>query len=226
MTSRIRGAVFFSGGASSWLYVSENDPNYGKSYEIVGAFSDKPGAGGIAYAKKLGVPIEVLDFQAWRRKNGVAYLDLEGREAYFDEVLNLVTPWKLDFIMLSGFMLIITEPMLSRFNNRKLNVHPADLGITDDEGVPLYTGLNVVERAMNAGDPTRSTVHILDPRVEGVDLGPIVAISDALPYQPGDDPKAHQDLMKTACDGPAFQAAFENLTRSGWPHVPWPPRFF
>jgi phosphoribosylglycinamide formyltransferase-1 len=110
--------------------------------------------------------------------------------------------------MLSGFMLIVTDPLLSEFEGRILNVHPALLSLEDEKGKRKYTGLNVVARAMQAGDPTGSTVHIVTGEP---DMGPIVAESLPLPYQSTDSPHDHQELMKTACDGPVFRIALEKV---------------
>ncbi len=115
-------------------------------------------------------------------------------------------------------MYLISDPLLSLFPGRILNVHPAFLSILTPDGKRKYTGLNVVARAMEAGDPTGSTVHIV---TREPDMGPIVAESVALPYQQGTDPRMHQDHMKTACDGPAFAIALEKLISQGWPTISW-----
>ncbi len=218
MTRPLRGVVFCSGSASSFRYLHTQDVAFGKRYQIVGVFSDVPAAQGIAYAKVLEIPTLILDFQSWCRVENVSRTDLVGRIAYYALVSKMIGVWEPDFIMLSGSMLIVTDPLLTEYSGRMLNVHPALLSIVGDDGKRRYTGLNVVERAMDAGDPTGSTVHLLTAEP---DMGPIVAESSPLPYKPWDDPKEHQDAMKFACDGPAFQAALKKLIDSGWPAIPW-----
>lgn len=213
-----RGVVLCSGSASSLRFLAARDPNFGKLYQITGLFADTTGASGLEFAQGLNIPTDMLDFHAWRKKNGVARMDLDGRERYFTEVLERIRPWQPDFFILSGLMRRITNPLLSDFEGRILNVHPALLSI-EVGGKRTYTGLHVVERAMRAGDPTGSTVHLV---TDEPDTGPIVAVSSPLPYQEGDDPDAHQERMKTACDGPAFKAALEKLIENGWPTVAWP----
>jgi phosphoribosylglycinamide formyltransferase-1 len=220
-TNPARGAMFCSGGASSFRFIHQRDPNFGKRYEFVGAFSDVPGSSGIAYARDLGIPTHVLDFRAWCRESGVARTDLEGRKPFFAQVLRVIAEWEPSFIMLSGFMLILTEPLLSAFEGCIVNVHPAFLSLLDAAGRRKYVGTNTVARAMAALDPTGSTVHIV---TREPDMGPIVAESAALPYWQGDDPGRHQEQMKLFCDGPAFQQAFDKLIGSGWPVAPWRPR--
>lgn len=210
--------VLGSGSMSSLRWLAENDPNFGKSYEIVGAFSDVPKSSGLEYAQGRDIPIEFLDFKKWCKRLGVKKKDLWAREAYFGHVLIELARWNADAVLLSGFMLIVTNPVLSAYAGKILNVHPALLSILDEEGERKYTGFNVVKRAMKNGDPTGSTVHIV---TEKADMGPIVAESEPLPYEPGTDPADHQDRMKTVCDGPAYQMALEKLIGAGWPEEAW-----
>ncbi|MBC7836246.1 hypothetical protein H7X87_00495 [Acetobacteraceae bacterium] len=214
----VRIGVFGSGSMSSFRFLHEHDPNFGKLYMFVGAFSDVPGKEGVAYAKKAGIPTAELSFEAWRKANGVSRTDLKAREAYFAEVRQLIMPWSSEVIMLSGCMLLVTNPLLAEFQWRMLNVHPAFLSLLNDAGERKYRGTDVVSQAMKNGDLTGSTVHFVTGKP---DMGPIVAESAALPYQLGDDPQEHQNRMKTACDGPAFQAAFARLIPYGWPRIPW-----
>jgi phosphoribosylglycinamide formyltransferase-1 len=216
-----RGVVLCSGSASSFRFLCENDPNYGKTYKIVGVFSDVSRCSGIAYAQDRRVPTATFDFRAWCGVHKVSRSDFRAREAYFRKLIYIIAgAWEADFIILSGFMLRITEPLLSRFEGRILNVHPALLSIQDDGGKRKYTGLGVVKRAMEVCDPTGSTVHIA---TDEPDMGPIVIESPPLPYKSGDDPNEHQERMKVLCDGPAFQAALDTLISSGWPSVSWHP---
>ena len=220
MVEPIKIAVLCSGGASSFRWLCEHDPNFGVAYEIVGVFANDESSTGIEYAEKHGMPIAVFDFREWRKEHGFAFSDPEGRKQYFEKVLGIVRGWGAEAVILSGFMLLVADPLYSAYEGKMVNVHPALLSLLDEEGKRKYTGLNTVARAMSAGDPTGSTVHII---VREADLGPIVAESEPLPYQPGDDPDAHQEAMKAACDGPAFQTALERLIASGWPDVPWKP---
>lgn len=216
--AKVRGVVLCSGSASSFRFLQAHDPHFGDLYDIVGVFSDVPSASGISLAKENGVPTAVLDFEGWRKARGIKRRDLVSRQVYFGEVLDLIAPWSPSFIMLSGFMLLVTDPLYAAFEDRILNVHPALLSICNADGTRRYTGLDVVRRAMEAGDPTGSTVHLV---TKEADMGPIVVESSPLPYQSGDDPDVHQSNMKDACDGPAFQAALAKLIEGGWPRRPW-----
>lgn len=218
-SSPVRVIAIGSGSMSSFRYVHANDPNYGKTYKVVGVFCDVVGEKGVAYAKKAGIPTVEMSFEDWRNQRGIRRTDIKAREPYFAEVLRYIKRWDPEAIMLSGCMLIVTDPLYAAFAGRMLNVHPALLSILDENGMRKYRGTNVVARAMQDGALTGSTVHLVTPEP---DMGPIVAESAPLPYEEGDKPAAHQERMKTACDGPAFQAAFETLIASGWPEKSWP----
>lgn len=199
---------FFSGGASSVKYILENDRNLNVKYRIVGSFTDNKNASAINFLKeKTGLEPLCLDIFDWYQKKNKKITDLGERVNYFRKVLELISPLEPDLIMLSGFMRIVTEPLLTEFENRILNVHPADLTILDENGHRKYTGMNAVEKAFIAEEKsTRSTVHIVSAEVDG---GEIIALSDPLLIEPGVDPKTHQEKMKFTCDGPAYLKALD-----------------
>ncbi len=219
MAKRIlRAVVLCSGSASSLQYLLGHDTSYGKVYEVVGLFSNVTDASGLTFAQDHSIPTDVIDFKDWREKAGVPRADLKGREPYFAQVTRIIREWNPDFIIMSGFDVLITDPLLNEYSGKMLNVHPAFLSILNDDGSRRYTGNGVVARAMEAGDPTGSTIHLVTKETDG---GPIVFESSSLPYEPGDDPKLHQEKMKTSCDGPAYKRALQVLFSEGWPSKPW-----
>jgi folate-dependent phosphoribosylglycinamide formyltransferase PurN len=207
---KMRVVVLFSGGASALKYLLENDPNLGQNYEIVGAFTDREDASGIELAQRAGIPVEIFSFKKFLEEHRAERTDPKARQAYFTEVLKRIGRWHPDILILSGFMLIVTEPLLSAFKHRILNVHPADLRVRDERGRRKYVGMDVVARAIRAGEKfTRSTIHLVTEEVDG---GPILVVSDPLEVEPGVSPEEHQERMKWACDGPAYQKALELIT--------------
>jgi phosphoribosylglycinamide formyltransferase-1 len=80
-----------------------------------------------------------------------------------------------DFILLAGFMRILTGEFVARYPRRMLNIHPSLL--------PLLPGLDTHRRALEAGVKLHgATVHFVTPQL---DHGPIV-IQAAVPVLPGD----------------------------------------
>lgn len=206
----MRIAVFFSGSASSLRYLHENDPNFGRLYHIVGAFSNNPEASGIAFCEKAQIPIKVISFSDWCRAYKVEKEDVVRRVSYFKMVLKRIEPFRANVIMCSGFMLIITEPLLSAYRGCILNVHPGDLTIKDWRGEPKYRGKYAVRDAVSAGEKeTRSTVHII---TRELDDGPLVSLSRPLAVIPGRSWQEHQEEQKWKCDGPAYATALEKIS--------------
>lgn len=203
-----RIVVFFSGSASSLEYLLRNDPRRGEEYEIVGAFTDRYSSSGRkAVCAPNQIRCDCIDYQRWCKTMRVDPKDLKEREEYFGRVSRMTASFMPDIIMLSGFMLVITPPLLGAYHI--LNVHPADLRIVDDNGQRKYTGADAVTDAINAGESeTFSTIHLLNEEIDG---GPIITISDPLKYT-GMTPKQHQECMKVMCDGPAYAKALEMIT--------------
>lgn len=200
-------AILFSGSASSVRYLIENDPHYTKTYSFAMGMTDNKDASGRSYLEDCGIPCIPADFHAWRRDNDVSYGDTHSREEYFAIYDQFIKAYKADIILLSGFMLIITPPLLGAYHI--LNVHPSGLHILDENGKRKYTGADAVTDAINAGETqTFSTIHLLNEEVDG---GPIVTISDPLAYR-GGSVADHQERMKTLCDGPAYATALKMIT--------------
>ncbi len=205
----MRVVILFSGGASALKYLLENDPGLNVNYQCVGALTDNKSAAGIELARRADIPVEIFDYRDFIRERHAKYSDWQARHEYFAHVVDKLATWQPDIVMLSGFMLIVREPLLSAYKHRILNVHPADLTIMDEKGRRKYTGMDAVADAIQAGErETRSTIHLVTEEVDG---GPIIVLSDPLAVEPGVDSHTHQERMKWACDGPAYQKALELL---------------
>ena len=207
--------VFFSGGASSLRYLIENDKNYKKEYEIVVAFTNDKNSSGVKFCDDNNIPCLMLGFKHFQRTSGELCMYIENkeekiREKYFEEVTKMISSFNPDFIILSGFMLRITKPLLGFVPI--INVHPADLRIKKSlGGKPKYTGDDAVTDAIQAGETsTASTIHLVE---EEVDCGKIICVSDRISVLPGVNPKDHQEKMKSLCDGPAYVKALELITK-------------
>ena len=113
----MRVGFFFSGGASS-LKAAYQSELHGKKYHIVFTLTDKPQASGIKFCQKVGLPVIVLDYKKFCQERSLNHRNLKDRFFYFEEVLKKIADFKADIIGLSGFMLIVTEPLLSTYKNR------------------------------------------------------------------------------------------------------------
>ncbi len=76
-------------------------------------------------------------------------------------MIELFKVWEIDLIILAGYMRVIKNP--SKFPAPMINVHPSLL--------PKYKGLNVIERAMKAGEEfTGCTVHYVNEELDGGEI--------------------------------------------------------
>jgi folate-dependent phosphoribosylglycinamide formyltransferase PurN len=106
---------------------------------------------------------------------------LRDREAFDAETAAILRPFDVDAVVLLGYLYVISDPLLSAFPDRILNVHDADLSLRKAGG-PKYPGLHATRDAIMAGErETRSSVHLVTPQLDG---GPVIARSEAFPVAP------------------------------------------
>jgi phosphoribosylglycinamide formyltransferase-1 len=116
--------------------------------------SNLPDAGGLAKARDLGVSTAVVDHRPFKGD----------RAAFETELARVVDATQPDILCLAGFMRVLTEGFVGRYQGRMLNIHPSLL--------PKYRGLHTHARALEAGDAEHGcTVHEVTPEL---DDGPIL----------------------------------------------------
>src|SRR5690606_26201340 len=81
--------------------------------EIVGVFSNRPEAPGLARAAAEGIP-------AAGRSHG----DFASREAFDGHVQAVLDKWNAELVCLAGYMRILSTPFAARWQGRMLNIHP------------------------------------------------------------------------------------------------------
>lgn len=215
----LRIVVFFSGGASGLRYLFEEDSNYGEKYKIVGGFTDSPGCKGEKFAQNIGIDVKTNDIEEFY--GDIPVSDLKVRKKYDRKTLDLIDEFNADLILLSGYMWILTEPIIEKY--RIINVHPADLRVKKDNK-RLYTGKNpVYDAIINGENQTYSSIHFVKNQV---DEGPLFVVSpgfniheklvDVLLEKDKREKlkkysEAHQEWMKWEGDGPAISKAIELL---------------
>jgi len=136
--------------------------------EVARVVSSRADAPGLATARALGVPVEVVDHR-----------DFPGREAFDAALGAAIETQRPDVVALAGFMRILTPAFVARFRGRMLNIHPSLL--------PAFPGLRTHVRALEAGVRIHGcTAHFVTEQVDG---GPIV-IQAAVPVLPQDSAEA------------------------------------
>lgn len=150
-----RIAIFISGRGSNMEAVvrQAQDGILKDCCQVALVFSNKPNARGLAIAEQLGVPTACIESRGKKRED-------------FDRaVVDLLEPLNIDYIVLAGFMRIISPLLIARYRQRIINIHPADTA--------QFKGIGGYEWAFeNRLERTKITVHFVD---EGVDTGPVIA---------------------------------------------------
>jgi len=105
------------------------------------------------------------------------------RRAEFDaKTAAMLRAFDIDAVVLLGYLFVITEPLLTAFPERIINVHDSDLTLRDDGGRPRYPGLHATRDAIIAGEhETRSSVHLV---TRELDAGPVIVRGEAFPVAP------------------------------------------
>jgi formyltetrahydrofolate-dependent phosphoribosylglycinamide formyltransferase len=128
------------------------------SAEVRAVISNKKDAYGLERARQAGIPALVKP--KYKEQECVAY------DA---ELADLVAGYQPDWVVLAGWMRVLTMPFIGRFPKRVVNLHPALPG--------TFAGVNVIERAYQAyrqGEIRHTGVMVHLVLDESVDLGPVL----------------------------------------------------
>ncbi len=142
--------------------------------EIVLVVSNKAGAYALTRAEKAGVP-------------GVVVEKKKGEQKDFEDRLSaLLKEYRVDMIVLAGFLAILSGDFTARWPRRILNIHPSLIPSFCGEG---FYGLRVHQAALDYGvKVTGATVHYVNEIPDG---GEIIA-QKAVEILPGDTPEILQ----------------------------------
>jgi len=159
-----RLVVLVSGFGSNLQAVLDACAGQQLDAQVVAVISNKTGVYGLERARQAGIPAEVFSFHRGQ--------DRRAEDALLAEA---VAAYRPDWILLAGWMRILTSGFLNRFPNRVINLHPALPG--------TFPGTHAIERALSAFrngeiDRTGVMVHLVPD--EGVDCGPVLAVREVL----------------------------------------------
>ena len=145
--------VLVSGSGSNLQAFIDACGNKIPNARISAVISNKSDAYGLHRALNAGINVHCLSAAGY-----------ENREQYDSALATLIDLHKPDVIILAGFMRILSEDFVLRYQGKMLNIHPALL--------PKFTGLHTHQRAIDSGDKEHGTsVHFVTPELDG---GPVI----------------------------------------------------
>ncbi len=140
--------------------------------------SDRP-CRGLDVAREAGIETVLVD----RRSFGGFTKDFD-REAYSEELAQVLTARRIDLIAMTGFGTIVTGALHRAFPGRILNTHPSLL--------PAFKGWHAVAATLAAGvEETGCTVHVA---TEALDDGPILAQRRVVVLANDDEASLHERI--------------------------------
>ena len=132
---------------------------------VAAVISNRPLAKGLEAAAAMGIPTQVID-----------HTQFDSRERFDAAVAEAIDSFSPDLIVLAGFMRILSDGFVRRFEGRMINIHPSLL--------PSFPGLHTHRRALEEGVRVHGcTVHFVTP---ALDHGPII-VQAVVPVLDGDD---------------------------------------
>ena len=149
----IRIAVLLSGRGSNFAAIDDAIARGELDAEIVCVISNRPDARGVELARERKHHAHVIDHR-----------EFASRAAHEEEVLRILETARPDYIVLAGYMRLLSADFVARYPNRILNIHPSLL--------PAFPGVDAQAQAVAYGVKVSGcTVHLV---TEKLDDGPIL----------------------------------------------------
>lgn len=156
--------ILLSGRGSNMIAIAEAIVAQKLDAEIVMVVSDRPDAKGLALAQSMGLPTAAFSPK-----------DFTDKAAYEQAIQSHLDSVGVEWVVLAGYMRLLSEPLLQSYPDRILNIHPSLL--------PHFKGLHPQRQALAAGHTTSGcTVHLV---TADLDAGPILG-QRTVPVLPAD----------------------------------------
>lgn len=155
--------IMASGSGSNFEAVAEAIASDQLNAQIQVLIYNNPGIKAVARAEKWGVPTVLHNHRDYKR------------EALDAQIVKTLQQYQVDYVVMAGWMRLVTPVLIEAFSDRIVNIHPSLL--------PSFKGVRAVEQAIAAGVKIAGcTVHLV--RLE-VDSGPIL-VQAAVPVLAND----------------------------------------
>ena len=163
------------GGTNLQALIDAQNSNLIKNGRITCVISSNPNAYALVRAKENNIDTDVI-----KRK------DFDSFDEYDSALTELIKSKNADLVVLAGFMTILGHKVISAYENKIINIHPALIPSFCGEG---YYGLHVHEAALKKGVKlSGATVHFVNEECDG---GPII-MQKAVEVHSGDTPEILQ----------------------------------
>ena len=147
MADKAKVAIFLSGRGSNMAALLYAARLPSAAYEVVLVAANDPEAEGLALAEAEGGATFALSHKGMTRADHDMAMEQAARDA------------GADYIVLAGYMRILTDAFAERWEGRMLNIHPSLL--------PKYPGLDTHQRAIDVGDSHGGvSVHLVTPELD------------------------------------------------------------
>ena len=197
MLKRARVAVLVSGGGTNLqALIDAERTGIITSGKIEVVISNNPSAYALKRAEAAGIEGVVIDKKA-----------LGSREAFEQKLVAALREREIDFIVLAGFMCILSESFTRRYEKRIINVHPSLIPSFCGEG---FYGLRVHEAALKYGvKVSGATVHFVNEIPDG---GEII-MQRAVEVREGDTPETLQRRIMEEAEWKILPLSLEAVCR-------------
>lgn len=191
---KIHIAVLVSGGGTNLqALIDAQASGILQSGTLSLVISNKPDAFALTRAKKAGIPSAVVPKAVY------------GYEGMENRIIELLTEYQIDLIVLAGFMSILSPAFVERYDHRILNIHPSLIPAFCGAG---FYGLHVHEAALARGVKlTGATVHFVNEIPDG---GEIV-LQKAVRVNKNDTPESLQKRVMRQAEWKILPKAVEQV---------------
>ena len=144
-SDKVKTAVFISGTGSNLKNLIKFSFKKNSPISINLIISNKSNAKGLKYANQQKIEKKIINFISPKESE--------------KKIINLLEGKKISFICLAGFMKILSNNFLKRFNGKVINIHPSLL--------PKYKGLDTHKRVLKNNEKfSGCTVHYVTSKLD------------------------------------------------------------
>lgn len=184
------------GGTNLQAIIDAQKSGIINSAEVSVVVASNPNAYALERAKNNGIPTEVVHKKA-----------MPSQEAFEKAIVDIIEKYEIDFIVLAGFMCILSENFTKRYPERIINVHPSLIPSFCGKG---FYGLKVHEAALEYGvKVTGATVHFVNEIPDG---GRIIA-QRAVEINPDDTAETLQRRVMENAEWIILPQSVENVAK-------------